>query len=157
MNSLHREYVLAGCLAIAVIAYSIASPSLIGYAVMVLAVTFASCLFLTGNRPDRGFFLAGSGVILVAASGLMNAWFGLAISWVIALIVMSGTGVLESREDLRLFGYFCAVTFALAGIIDLSNHVTIPILIIGGIFAACLAVMEIQQYRMRKHYSGVKS
>lgn len=154
MSPLPRELWFFIPLAAIVIAIAILWPSPTGYAGIVLFVVFAGLFHVGRTRPDRGFLLTCSSVPLVVTCALQNIWAGAGAACLLAGIVSSAMGLLESPDDNRSFGLFCGSVVVIALLIMFSNHVTAPLLIIAGITCLVLFIQSVRNYQFRKEYSG---
>jgi hypothetical protein len=154
MTSLLPEYRFFSALAAGVIITTVFLASPVWYLNLVLVLLVFGSLILTRTWRDRGFYLVCSGVPLEVASSLMNPWAGLFTICMLAGIVCSTLGLLESRQDLIRLGFFWGCSFLIALLIQISNHVLFPLIILGGITALFLAVQSVRMYQFRKHYTG---
>jgi hypothetical protein len=149
---LEHRFLIA--LAAGVVAITVITGSPVWFLNLMLLSLLCGVLVLTMTWPDRGFYLTCTGVLLVVSCGLQNIWGGLFVACMLAGIVCSSLGLLESRQDLRVYGFFCGGSFLIALLIEVSNHVLVPLLILGIIAAAIFAIQSIRIYQFRKHYSG---
>jgi|SRR5208337_39430 len=124
------------------------------YLNIALLFLFSGVLFLTRNRPDRGFYLVCSGEPLVVACGIMNLWTGLFAVCMLAGVVCGALGILVSRGDLESYALFCGSSFLFALIIQVSNHVLLPLLALGITTAIILAARSVRTYQFRKQCTG---
>lgn len=124
------------------------------YLAPVLLAVFLGVYSITRTWHDRGFYLVCSGVLLAAAAGAMNLWAGLFSVWMVAGTVCSSHGLLEGTPDFRYFLAFCGVTTAIALLIEFSNHVVIPVIILTVCGIVVLLVQSVRVYQFKKHYSG---
>jgi hypothetical protein len=147
----HRFFI---AMAVGVTGITIFAGSPFWYLSFMLLLLFFGILVLTRTWLDRGFYLACTGEPLVIACGIMNIWVGLFVVCMLAGIECGVLGLLVSRDDIRLYGVFCGISFLIAVLIQVSNHVLVPLLIIGVVTAAILAVQSIRMYQFRKQYSG---
>jgi hypothetical protein len=143
---------IAGALGTAAI-----SPSLAGYLGLLLLVPVGGVLYATRTWPDRGFYLLCSGQPLVIACGTVTIWAGLFCAWMLAGMVQGAWGALDSYGDFRVFLLFCAVTFPVAAIIQLSNHVLLPLLVLVTVTGLVLFIQLVRRYQFRKQYTGAVS
>jgi cell division protein FtsW (lipid II flippase) len=72
----------------------------------------------------------------------------------LAGIVYGALGLLESQKDLIPFALFCGGSFIIALLIQVSNHVPLALLVIGGLTAVILAIQSVRTYQFRKQYTG---
>jgi hypothetical protein len=154
MTSLLPEYRFFSALAAGVIITTVFLASPVWYLNLILLILVFGSLILTRTWRDRGFYLVCSGIPLVVACSLMNLWAGLFTICMGAGIVCSTLGLLESRQDLIRLGFFWGCSFLTALLIQISNHVLFPLIILGGITALFLAVRSVRMYQFRKHYAG---
>ena len=154
MNRLPREYPFFVVLAvvIAVITILVGSPA--SYINFILLLLFLITLVLTRSWHDRGFYLVCCGEILVIACSITNLWAGLFAVCMLAGIVCEVQKILESREDLRTFALFCGVSLVITLLVQLSNHVLLPLVILGGMTALILIIQSVRTYQFRKHFTG---
>jgi cell division protein FtsW (lipid II flippase) len=154
MTVLTPDRVLLLLMAAAVIAGTILRPGPAEYLAILLVCVFAAVYRLTRNRPDRLFYLACSGALLVAVCATASTWEGLFVAWMAAGVLAASAGITVSARDLPAVLLCAGVTLVLAWMIELANHVLLPLTVIGGITAIILAVMAIRTYRLRKEYAG---
>jgi hypothetical protein len=154
MSDLLPEYQFFIALAAGAAGITILAGSPSGYINFLLLLLIFGILVITRTWPDRGFYLVCSGEPLVVACGIMNLWAGLFVVCMLAGIVYSALGFLASREDIKYFVLFCGGAFFVALLIQVSNHVLLPLLILGSITAIILAVQSVRTYQFRKHYAG---
>ncbi|MCK9580515.1 MAG: hypothetical protein M0Q92_08700 [Methanoregula sp.] len=154
MTSLAPEYRFFIALAAGTVLATAFLASPVWYLTIVLLVPVLAVLALARTRPDRGFYLMCSGMPLVIASAGMNIWAGLFGACILAGMVVSAAGFIESGEDMVIFALFCSGLFLVALLIELSNHVLSPLIIILGITGLVLAIHSVHNYQFRKHYSG---
>ncbi|WP_321507928.1 hypothetical protein [uncultured Methanoregula sp.] len=119
-----------------------------------LVLLYLGVLLLTRTRRDRGFYLVCAGEPLVIACGIQNLWAGVFIICTLAGIICSVLGLFESRNDKQQFGLFLVISFLIALLIQLSNHVLLPLIILGVVAAAIILIQSIRMYQFRKHYTG---
>jgi len=154
MNYLLPEYPFFIALAAGVTVITLLSGSPAGYLNFLLLLLLSGILVITRTWHDRGFYLACSGEPLVIACGIMNLWAGLFAVCMLAGIVCGALGLVESRKDLIPFTLFCGSSFLVALLIQVSNHVLLPLLILGSMTAIILAIQSVRTYQFRKHYTG---
>jgi hypothetical protein len=154
MNRPLPEYQFLLALAAGVAVITILAGSPVGYFTFLLLLLFSGIVILTRTFEDRGVYLVCSGAPLVAACGMVNLWAGLFAACMITGIVCRAFGLLESREDLRPFALFCGSAFLVALIIQLSNHVLLPLLVLAVIMIIILSVQSVRWYQFKKFCTG---
>lgn len=154
MNYLLPEYPFFIALAAGVTGITLLSGSPVGYLNFMLLLLLFGILVITRTWHDRGFYLVCSGEPLVVACSIMNLWAGLFTVCMLAGIVGGALGLLKSRQNLRPFALFCGSSFLVALLIQVSNHVLLPLLILGSMTAIILAIQSVRTYQFRKHYTG---
>ncbi|MDD5141923.1 hypothetical protein [Methanoregula sp.] len=127
------------------------------YPAPALLLLFLGVYTLTRSWPDRGFYIVCSGALLIAGTGAINIWAGLFTAWMTAGTVCSSHGLLREKPDLPYFLGFCGVTFAVALLIEFSNHVLLPLSILTAGCVIVLLVQSVRVYQFKKHYSGGES
>ena len=154
MNNLPLEYQFFIALAAGVIGITIFLAFPFWYLNILLLLLVSAVLILTRTWQDRGFYLVCSGEPLVIACSIMNIWAGLFTVCMLAGIVCGAFGLLESGEDLKYFALFCGGSFLVALLIQISNHVLLPLLFFGCIIALILFIQSVRTYKFRKQYTG---
>ena len=154
MMSLLPEYRFFLALAAGVIVATFFLASREWYLNVVLLLLLFGILISTRSWPDRAFYIVCSGELLVISCSIMNLWTGLFSVCMLAGIFYSTTGFLESRQDLNDLALFCGSSCILALLIQFSNHVLVPLVILGGITALILTVQSVRMYQFRKHVTG---
>jgi hypothetical protein len=119
-----------------------------------LLVVLGIVLHVTRTWKDRAFYILCSGQPLVIASSAVLAWAGLFMVWMLAGIVLATLGMLGSGRDWQSYAAFCGATLVIAAGIDVSNHVLLPLVIIGGLTSLFAAVQTIREHQFRKRYTG---
>ena len=131
----------------------VASPSS-WYLYPPLLVLLGIVLYVTRTWKDRVFYILCAGQPLVIALSAAQGWAGLFIMWMLAGIVLATLGMLVSGRDWQSYAAFCGATLVIAAGIDASNHVLLPLVIIGGLTSLFVAVQTIREYQFRKRYTG---
>ncbi|NMB79770.1 MAG: hypothetical protein GYA23_11835 [Methanomicrobiales archaeon] len=150
--SLETGFFAALALGILILAALLAAPT--WYLVVLLLIIFAGTWYGTRTLPDRAFYLACAGELLVIGCSTMNHWAGLYCACTLTGIIGSALGLVRTRDDLvLLFVFWLGSAFA-ALLIFLSNHVLLPLAAIMGITAGILAIHSVRLYQFRKYYSG---
>ncbi len=119
-----------------------------------LLVLLGIVLHVTRAWKDRVFYILCSGQPLVIALSAALVWAGLFLVWTLAGIVLASLGMLESGRDWQSYAAFCGATLVIAAGIEASNHVLLPLVIIGGLTVLFAAVQTIREYQFRKRYTG---
>ena len=154
MSDLRTEYRFFIPLAAGVIGITLLMGVLTWYINFLLLLVFFGALVVTRSWHDRGFYLVCSGLPLVIGCGIMNLWAGLFAVFMVAAIVCGVLGLLTSCSDMRTFSFFCGCSFLITLIIQFSNHVLLPLFILGGVIAIILGIQSVRMYQFRKHYAG---
>jgi hypothetical protein len=119
-----------------------------------LLVLLGIVLHVTRTWKDRVFYILCAGQPLVIASCATLVWAGLFVVWMLAGIVLATLGMLGSGRDRQSYAAFCGAALVIAAGIDASNHVLLPLVIIGGLTSLFAAVQTIREYQFRKRYTG---
>lgn len=154
MNNLPLEYQFFIALAAGVIGITVFLAYQFWYLNILLLLLVSGILILTRTWPDRGFYLACCGEPLIIACSLMNIWAGLFTVCILAGIVCSAFGLLEFQQDYKYFALFCGGSFLVALLIQVSNHVLLPLFLFGCIIAIILFIQSVRTYKFRKQYTG---
>jgi len=150
------DYGFLGVLATGVLALSILNASAAGYIGIALLALFAGIWFITRTWHDRAFYQLCAGLPLILACGSVSLWAGLFVIWMIAGIAGNAMGIVRETWERRLFVLFCGVTLLVAVLVQVSNHVVLPLLLLCIITAGILALQAIRDYKFRKQYRGVR-
>jgi hypothetical protein len=126
------------------------------YLTLVLLGLFITVYWLTVSRHDRVFYLVCSGVLLVVACGTISIWEGFIIAWTLGVIIATAAGMRVSRNDIPALLTFGSCTLAVALMIQLANHVLLPLLVLSAVIAGIAAVLAIRDYQFRKECSGAR-
>lgn len=154
MNSLPRQYQWFIALAAGVTGITFFMGVTAWFINFILLSLFLGVLVITRTWHDRGFYLVCSGEALVISCSIMNLWAGLLAACMVAGIVCEALGLLESYQDLRPFALFCGVSFILTLLILVSNHVLLPLVILGSMTSLILVIQSVRSYQFRKHLTG---
>lgn len=154
MNVLKPEYPFYLALVLGVIISTFISGSPTGYLNVLLLILLSGIMVITRTWHDRGFYLAAAGEPLVIVCSIMNLWAGLFTVCMLAGIVCSSLDLIKSQKDLIPVSFFCGSSFLIALLIQVSNHVMVPFLVLSGITAILIAVQSVRMHQFRKHYSG---
>ena len=126
------------------------------YLDFIILLIFISVFALTRTWHDRGFYLVCSSVPLMIGAGMMNIWAGMMVIWMVAGTICTSLGILASREDMMHFLGFCGCVLLVTLLIDVSNHVLLPLLVLAGGVAVVLLIQSVRAYQFRKYYSGAE-
>ncbi|MCX6690534.1 MAG: hypothetical protein NTW33_00435 [Methanoregula sp.] len=151
-----RDYGFLAVLAAVVIGITVWSASPVWYLTILLLCLF--CVIWYGVRTwhDRAFYLVCAGEPLIVTCCYLNLWVGLFVVWMVAGIVCNAMGILELPFEIRLFFMFCGVTVPVAALVQVSNHVVLPLLILCIGTGLILGIQAIRDYTFKKQYSGVR-
>jgi uncharacterized membrane protein len=72
----------------------------------------------------------------------------------LAGVVLLELGMLEGKEDFGVFMLFCCVTLVLAAVIQVSDHVLVPLILLAAGAGLVLFFQDIRNYQLRKKYTG---
>ena len=125
-----------------------------GYLCLLLLIPVGGLLFAARTWHGRIFYLVCSGELLVLACGAVTIWAGLFTAWMLAGVVLLELGMLEGREDFGVFVLFCCATLVLAAVIQVSDHVLVPLLLLAAGAGLVLFFQDIRNYQLRKKYAG---
>jgi len=137
-----------------IIIFTVAASPSSWYLYPPLLVLLGIVLHVTRTSKNRVFYIICSGQPLVIASAAMLVWAGLYIVWMLAGIVLATLGMLGSDRDWQSYTAFCGATLVIAAGIDASNHVLLPLVVIGGLTSLFAVVQTIREYQFRKRYTG---
>ncbi len=154
MNDLSQEYKFYIALVAGVIIATLLSGSPAGYLNFLLLFLVFGIMMITRTWHDRMFYLTCGSQPLVIACSVMNIWAGLFTVCMLAGMMCGELGLLESHRDFRFFALFCGSSFLIALLIQLSNHVLLPLLIFSCMAAIILGIQTVRMHQFRKHYSG---
>jgi hypothetical protein len=154
MNRIRPEYgFFAGMAAgILILSALVSSPS--WYIHLMLLAVVGIILYSTTAWHDRIFYLVCAGGLLVVAAGVMNLWAGLFVVWMLAGLTCGAQGLLESRKDYYALLLFWGCTLVIAAVIQVSNHVILPLLLSGAGTGLIIGIQVIRNYQFRKQHSG---
>jgi len=152
MKTVLLGYGFHTALAAGVIGFAILAP--VGYINLILLVLFGSVLYLTRTWHDRAFYLVCAGEPLVIGCGAVNIWAGLFVVWMLAGIICPAMGIPVPGSEIKAFLLFCCATFFITLIIQLSNHVLLPLIILCAGTGLILTVKSVRDYQLKKQYSG---
>jgi hypothetical protein len=132
----------------------VAGSSPFWYLPVFFLILTGGVLYTTRTWRDRALYLLCAGQPLAVACGAVNLWAGLFAEWMLAGIVLDSTGMLGSIRDLRSYAVFCGATLVIAAGIHASNHVLLPLIVLGTGTALFAAIQTIRDYRIKKQYAG---
>jgi hypothetical protein len=130
------------------------SPLPAGYVIALLLVPVGVLLFAARTLTGRYFYLLCSSGLLVIACATVNLLCGLFLAWVLAGLNLLEWGMLEGKEDIRMYLLFCGVLLIPAAMIHFSNHVLLPLVGIGAAAGLVIFLQTIRNYQLRKLYRG---
>lgn len=154
MNDVLPEYQFFIALAAVITGITLYLGSPVWYLNIILMLLLFGIIVITRTWNDRGFYLVCGGEPLVVACSIMNIWAGLFAVCMLAGIVCIAFGFLKSRQDLRPFALFCGGSFLIALLIEVSNHVLLPLLFLGIMTVIILAIQSVRTYQFKKHYGA---
>ncbi len=137
-----------------VLIFTLAASPVSWYIYPMLLVLTGIVLYVTRTWKDRVFYILCAGQPLVIALSAVLVWAGLFAVWMLAGIVLAELGMLASGNDWLPYAAFCGATLVIAGGIQASNHVLLPLMILAGLIALFAAVQTLRDYRFRKQYTG---
>jgi hypothetical protein len=122
-------------------------PAFIGAGALLVAAQFISL-----NTNDRLILRAFAGVPLVIAIASAYFWAGVVAQCGILMLVISREGLApETRGPVLVFAVAGSV-LVIGAIIDLSNHMRIPFLVISTGILACAGILWVRLYRLKRTY-----
>jgi len=157
MNLPRPEYIFLAVLGAGTLAVTITTASPFWYACPLLWLLLCGVFYATRTWHDRALYLLCAGQLLIIGSGAVNLWAGLFAVWMLAGIVLGTLGMLGSRPELRSYLLFCLFALAVTAGIEASNHVLLPLLVLGSAAALFVAAVTIRDYRLKKQYMGAPS
>lgn len=156
MNKIKPEYwFFAGMMAGILVLFAL-GPHPSWYLNLIFLALLGITMYYTASWNDRIIYLACAGEILVVSAGVMNLWAGLFMVWMLAGMICSVQGLLESRQDYYALILFWGCTLLVASVIQVSGHVSLPLLLFGPGTGLILTIQMIRNYQFRKQYSGVR-
>jgi hypothetical protein len=141
-------------LAAGVLIFTVAASPASWYLYPLLLALTGIVLYATRTWKDRVFYILCSGQPLVIALSAVLPGAGLFAVWMLAGIVLAELGMLASGYDWLTYAAFCGVTLVIAAVIQASNHVLLPLIMLTGIVTLFAAVRILRDYRFRKQYTG---
>jgi hypothetical protein len=154
MNPPSRDIQIIIVMAAVVILATAIFPSPSWYLTLVLLGVFILVSWRTRAWPDRVFYLTCSGILLVVACSAASTGEGLVVAWLLAGVIATVMGMIWSKKDIPAVLMFGSSTLAVALMIQLANHVLLPLLILGAATALVVAALAIRDYRFRKEHTG---
>ena len=154
MRQEQREYVFLGVLAAGVIGVTAWSGSPVWYLNIIAFCLFGSIFYAVRNWHDRVFYIVCAGEPLIVACGATNLWAGVVVVWMVAGIVCNAMGMLEFSGGIKSFVLFCGVATIIAILVQVSNHVVLPLLILAVGTGAVLAVQAIRDHQFKKQFGA---
>jgi hypothetical protein len=154
---MNRAYVKPGffvLMAGGALGAAVASHSLTGILCVLLLIPTGAILFAARTWQGRIFYLVCSGELLVIACGAVSIWAGLFTAWMLTGIVLGELRMIEGNEDMGIYLLFCCVTLVPAAVIQVSNHVLLPLLLLAAGAGLVLFYEHIRNYQLRKTYTG---
>ena len=148
------NYLFFGVLAAGVIGVTTWSGSPVWYLNLILLCLFMGISYAIRSWHDRAFYLVCAGEPLIVACGAINLWAGVLVVWMVAGIVCNAMGMLEFLMGIKSFVLFCGVAAIVAILIQISNHVFLPLLILAAGTGAILAVLVVRDYQFRKQFGA---
>lgn len=156
MSAFLPEYRFIIPLAAGIIGAALLLQPAIVYLDIIILLILISVFALTRTWHDRGFYLVCSSVPLMIGAGMMNLWAGMMVIWMVAGTLCTTLGLLASRQDLIHFIGFCGWVLIVTLLIEVSNHVLLPLLILAGSVVVVLAIQSVRAYQFRRYYSGAE-
>ena len=154
MRQEHRNYIFLGVLTAGVIGVTAWSGSPVWYLNLILLCLFMGISYAIRSWHDRAFYLVCAGEPLIVTCGAINLWAGVFVVWMVAGIVCNAIGMLEFSMGIKSFVLFCGVAAIIAILIQISNHVLLPLLILIAGTGAILAVLAVRDYQFRKQFGA---
>ena len=148
------NYLFFGVLAAGVIGVTAWSGSPIWYLNLILLCLFGGISYAIRSWHDRVFYLVCAGEPLIVACGAINLWAGVFVLWMVAGIVCNAIGMLDFLMGIKSFVLFCGVAAIVAILIQVSNHVLLPLLILATGTGAILAVQVIRDHQFIKQFGA---
>lgn len=137
--------VLAGC----ILAVPASPPWVVLVPAMALLVA-AQAVPIDEN--DRLIFRAFAGVPLVVALASVSFWSGVIAQCGILLVVLAREEIVSEIGGTALFLAAACAVLAIGEVIDVSNHMIVPVLVIIAGFLGCTGILWVRQYRIRRTY-----
>jgi hypothetical protein len=148
------NYLFLGVLAAGVIGVTAWSGSQVWYLNLILLCLFVGIFYAIRNWHDRAFYLVCAGEPLIVACGAINLWAGVFVVWMVAGIVCNAMGLLEFLMGIKSFVLFCGIAAIVAILIQVSNHVLLPLLILTAGTGAILAVQAVRDHQFTKQFGA---
>ncbi|HPS23895.1 MAG TPA: hypothetical protein PLM60_10890 [Methanoregulaceae archaeon] len=156
MNIPRHEYGFFLLLVITTLVTTVITATSFWYLPILLLILFSAIFLLTQTGRDRVIYLVCGGEPLVIICGTMNLWAGLIIQCTLAGIISVAMGFFESTWDQRVFALFCGILSLVTLLIELSNHVLLPLFVLGAATTVILAARSVRMYQFRKQYNGAR-
>ena len=154
MRQEQRDYVFLGVLVVGVIGITAWSGSPVWYLNLILLCLFGGIFSAIRNWHDRVFYLVCAGEPLIVACSATNLWAGVVVVWMVAGIVCNTMGMLEFSGGIKSFVLFCGVAAIVAALVQVSNHVVFPLLILAAGTVAILAAQAIRDHQFKKLFGA---
>lgn len=154
MRQEQLNYLFLGVLAAGVIGVTVWSGSPVWYLNFIFLCLFVGISYAIRSWHDRAFYLVCAGEPLIVACGAMNLYAGMFAVWMVAGIVCNAMGMLEFLMGIKSFVLFCGVAAIVAILVQVSNHVLLPLLILTAGTGAILAVLVVRDYQFRKQFGA---
>ena len=148
------NYLFFGVLAAGVIGVTAWSGSQVWYLNLILLCLFGGISYAIRSWHDRAFYLVCAGEPLIVACGAINLLAGMFVVWMVAGIVCNAMGMLEFSVGIKSFVLFCGIAAIVTILIQVSNHVLLPLLILTAGTGAILAVQVIRDHQFRKPFGA---
>ena len=124
------------------------------YLYLILLLVFWGVAYLTRLWPDRILYLCSAGVLLVIALSFSSIWAGLVMAAILTAMILRSLNLLENSSDTKNFLMYCGMITVVAACLEFSNHVLLPLLLLGTVTAGLVVVHTIREFRFRRVYSG---
>ncbi len=154
MSGMRPEFGFFAAMVAGVLLITAMNPHPYGYLNLTLLFVPGIVLFLTRTRHDRAFYLVCAGEPLVVATGVVNLWAGLFAACMLAGITCGALGLLSLKKDYLLLVFFWGSAAIVTMILQLSNHVRLPLILFGVGIVLLIVIQMIRNYQFKKQYSG---
>ena len=121
------------------------------YLTLITAAVFVLAAFIRQGSDDTRILILASGEILVIAVAEASFWTGFIVQCAVIGAVLMEEKVPADTRDLTLFAIFCIAALLGAIILDRSNQVLLPFLLVTAMVAVTTVIFTgIQEMRERR-------
>jgi hypothetical protein len=127
------------------------------YLRLIAAAVFVLAAFVKQGSGDNRILILAAGEVLVIAVALSYFWTGFIVQCAVIGAVLADGMVPAGSGNRTLFVLYCIAALTGAIILDRSNQVLLPFLLLTAIIAAAtVTFVGVQEMRERRMYAGGK-